>query len=87
MIAARLACAGGSSWSRSSREPPPVNLFDVFWKELTLIGARVYEPADYERGDRAARGWRLPVDALITAVEPLDGSPAVFGSLSAARRR
>ena len=23
--------------------PPPVNLFRVFWRELTLIGARVYE--------------------------------------------
>ena len=29
-------------------EPPPVRLFDFFWKELTMVGARVYEPADYE---------------------------------------
>ena len=29
--------------------PKPVNLFRVFWRELTLIGARVYERVDFER--------------------------------------
>ena len=43
-------------------EPQPVRLFDFFWKELRMVGARVYEPEDYERaiellaaGDAAAR--------------------------------
>ena len=30
-------------------EPQLVKLFDVFWKELQLRGARVYEPEDFER--------------------------------------
>ena len=30
-------------------EPQPVALFDFFWKELELRGARVYEPEDFER--------------------------------------
>ena len=39
-------------------EPPPVRLFDLFWKELQVIGARVYEPEDYEQRDRADRRGR-----------------------------
>ena len=38
--------------------PPPVDLFRVFWRELTLIGARVYERRDFERAVRAARRRR-----------------------------
>ena len=30
-------------------EPRPVDLFRVFWRELTVVGARVYERADFER--------------------------------------
>ena len=29
-------------------EPKPVALFDLFWKELELRGARVYEPEDFD---------------------------------------
>ncbi len=64
-------------------EPPPVRLFDVFWKELTIVGARVYEPADYEHAIGLLAAGTLPLDELITAVEPLERLPEVFGSLSA----
>ena len=59
-------------------EPQPVRLFDFFWKELQLRGARVYEPEDYERAIALVAEGRLPLDRLITAVEPLDRLPAVF---------
>jgi 2-desacetyl-2-hydroxyethyl bacteriochlorophyllide A dehydrogenase len=59
-------------------EPQPVNLFDVFWKELELRGARVYEAEDYERAIALIAGGSLPLDRLITAIEPLDRLPAVF---------
>ena len=59
-------------------EPQPVSLFDFFWKELELRGARVYEAEDYERAIALLEDGRLPVDRLITAVEPLDRLPAVF---------
>ena len=29
-------------------EPSRVALFDLFWKELDVRGARVYEPEDFE---------------------------------------
>jgi 2-desacetyl-2-hydroxyethyl bacteriochlorophyllide A dehydrogenase len=59
-------------------EPQPVSLFDFFWKELQLRGARVYEPEDYERAISLLQEGSLPLERLITAVEPLDRLPAVF---------
>jgi NAD(P)-dependent dehydrogenase (short-subunit alcohol dehydrogenase family) len=38
---------------------PPVNLFRVFWRELTLIGTRVNYRSDFEEAVRllASGGW------------------------------
>jgi (R,R)-butanediol dehydrogenase / meso-butanediol dehydrogenase / diacetyl reductase len=63
-------------------EPQPVRLFDFFWKELSLVGARVYEPADYEHAIDLVAAGELPLDELITSVEPLDRLPEVFATLS-----
>jgi 2-desacetyl-2-hydroxyethyl bacteriochlorophyllide A dehydrogenase len=52
-------------------EPPKVNLFDFFWKELKLRGARVYERQDYEAAIATIAANRLPLDKLISAVYPL----------------
>lgn len=62
-------------------EPRPVRLFDFFWKELDLRGARVYEPEDYERAIALLAGGGLPLEQLITRVEPLDRLPQVFDEL------
>jgi (R,R)-butanediol dehydrogenase / meso-butanediol dehydrogenase / diacetyl reductase len=59
-------------------EAQPISLFDVFWKELELRGARVYEPEDYERAIALLADSRLPLARLITAVEPLERLPAVL---------
>jgi 2-desacetyl-2-hydroxyethyl bacteriochlorophyllide A dehydrogenase len=61
--------------------PPPVNLFDMFWKELTITGARVYEPADYERAIELIASDALPLDRLITSVEPLQRVPELLQTL------
>jgi len=53
-------------------EPPKVDLFRFFWRELTLAGARVYEPEDFEMAIGLAAAGRLPLDKLITNVVPLD---------------
>lgn len=52
-------------------EPTPVNLFQVFWRELQFIGARVYEPQDYEEAISLAASGKLNLDKLITAEMPL----------------
>jgi len=59
-------------------EPQPVSLFDFFWKELELRGARVYEPQDYERAIALLVTGDLPLDRLITSVEPLERLPEIF---------
>ncbi len=59
----------------------PVRLFDLFWKELSVIGARVYEPEDYDAAIALLARDALPLDRLVTAVEPLEALPGVFERL------
>ena len=65
--------------------PPPVNLHRVFWRELTIIGARVYERQDFEEALRLLAEGAIPADALITRVEPLDEVAAAFAELESGR--
>jgi (R,R)-butanediol dehydrogenase / meso-butanediol dehydrogenase / diacetyl reductase len=60
---------------------PPVSLFDVFWKELEVLGTRVYEPEDYERAIELVAAGGLPLADLITSVEPLERMPAAVEQL------
>ncbi|HEX3056408.1 MAG TPA: alcohol dehydrogenase catalytic domain-containing protein [Gaiellaceae bacterium] len=66
-------------------EPKPVALFDLFWKELEVRGARVYEPEDFEAAIELIAGGTLPLERVITGVEPLDRVPALFDELRAGR--
>ena len=66
-------------------EPKPVALFDLFWKELELRGARVYEPEDFDAAIGLLADGSLGLDRLITAVEPLERVPDVFAELRAGR--
>jgi (R,R)-butanediol dehydrogenase/meso-butanediol dehydrogenase/diacetyl reductase len=65
--------------------PPPVDLFRVFWRELTIVGARVYERPDFEEAVRLLAGGRVPVDPLVTDVLPLTGAPDAFAALDQGR--
>lgn len=62
-------------------EPKPVDLFRFFWRELKLIGARVYEPEDFEEAIRLAAEGHIPLDALITQVSPLAEVQSVFETI------
>jgi (R,R)-butanediol dehydrogenase/meso-butanediol dehydrogenase/diacetyl reductase len=53
-------------------EAPTVNLFQFFWRELRLLGARVYEPQDFERAIALAASGVLPLSRLVTEVCPLE---------------
>jgi (R,R)-butanediol dehydrogenase/meso-butanediol dehydrogenase/diacetyl reductase len=61
--------------------PPPVNLFRLFWRELTIIGARVYERADFVEAVRLLSDGAIPADELITRVDPLDDVADAFAQL------
>jgi (R,R)-butanediol dehydrogenase/meso-butanediol dehydrogenase/diacetyl reductase len=53
-------------------QPPQVDLFRFFWREISLRGARVYEAQDFEEAIALAASGALPLDKLITSVRPLD---------------
>ncbi|WP_223549066.1 zinc-binding dehydrogenase [Aestuariivivens sp. NBU2969] len=59
-------------------QPKPVNLFKFFWKELKLIGARVYEKEDYEKSIALITANELPFEDMITDVQPLSTIQKVF---------
>ncbi|WP_299643255.1 alcohol dehydrogenase catalytic domain-containing protein [uncultured Ruegeria sp.] len=71
--------------------PPKVDMFQFFWRELKLIGARVYEPEDYEKAIDLIRNGAVDAETIITdvstltdiqsAFEALDSSPVAMKSL------
>ena len=62
-------------------QPRPVDLFRLFWRELTITGARVYERTDYDTAIELLTEGTVPADALITRIEPLDNAAAAFEAL------
>ncbi len=64
-------------------EPRLVDLKRVFWKELEILGARVYDRSDYEGAIALVAAHKIPADALITHVTPLSSAPEAFDLLGA----
>lgn len=62
-------------------QPVELNLFQFFWKELKLCGARVYEPEDYEKALQLIAAKTLPLNQMITAVETLENIQSTFEEL------
>lgn len=62
-------------------EPKPVSLFKFFWKELKLIGARVYEKEDYEEAIQLITENKYPFERIITDVKPLEKIQQLFESI------
>ena len=60
---------------------PEIDLFQFFWRELKLIGARVYEPEDYDKGIEIIASGGVDADTVITDVAPLSEIQAAFESL------
>jgi 2-desacetyl-2-hydroxyethyl bacteriochlorophyllide A dehydrogenase len=62
-------------------KPVELNLQQFFWKELQLRGVRVYEPEDYEKAIALVAARTLPLEKLITKVEPLERLQQAFEDL------
>jgi 2-desacetyl-2-hydroxyethyl bacteriochlorophyllide A dehydrogenase len=62
-----------------------IDLQRVFWRELRLLGARVYQRADFERAIELLRRGVLPAAALISGVVPLEETATAVADLSAGR--
>lgn len=59
-------------------QPKPIDLKMMFWRELTVLGARVYEYEDYETAIALVAKNELPLEPLITNVMPLDKIQDLF---------
>ncbi|MEM9223192.1 MAG: alcohol dehydrogenase catalytic domain-containing protein [Pseudomonadota bacterium] len=62
---------------------PQIDLFQFFWRELQMIGARVYEPQDYERAIALVASGAIDAETVITDVAPLSRIQAAFEALDA----
>ncbi len=59
-----------------------VDMKRVFWKELQLIGARVYDRTDFTAAVELLARGTIPVDALVSSTEALADAPAAFERLA-----
>ena len=62
---------------------PAIDMFQFFWRELRLIGARVYEPADYDKAIALVAKGAIDADKIITDTRPLSDIQAAFDALDA----
>ena len=63
-------------------EPRLVDMKRVFWKELQILGARVYERRDFTAAvDLLVQGV-IPVDALVSRTDSLADAASAFESLA-----
>lgn len=62
-------------------EPKAVDLFRFFWREIKLIGARVYESVDFDEAIALAANGSLPLEKMITQVSPLEDAKKVFETI------
>jgi 2-desacetyl-2-hydroxyethyl bacteriochlorophyllide A dehydrogenase len=65
--------------------PRPVDLKRIFWRELTLLGARVYQRHDFETAVTMLADGVVPADRLITDTVPLTRVADAFAQLSAGK--
>ena len=63
-------------------EPVPVDLTQIAFKELTLIGSRVYTTRDFEKAIRLASTNRLGLRKLVTHIISLHESPKGFDAMA-----
>ena len=61
--------------------PREIDLFRFFWRELSLVGARVYQRDDFDTAIDLLRAGKVGADTLITHVEPLADAAAAFDVL------
>lgn len=62
-------------------QKPRIDMFQFFWRELRLIGTRVYEPEDYEQAIALISSGAIDVGQIITDVSPLSDVQTAFDAL------
>jgi 2-desacetyl-2-hydroxyethyl bacteriochlorophyllide A dehydrogenase len=64
-------------------QPREIDLHRFFWRELTMVGARVYTRADYDTAVQLIHNGAVDVGPLISRVVPISDAPAAFDALAA----
>ncbi|WP_406067796.1 zinc-binding dehydrogenase [Micromonospora sp. NBC_01638] len=62
-------------------KPREVNLHRFFWRELELLGARLYQRDDMVEAIRLVASGAIPARQLISRVEPVEAAAAAFTAL------
>lgn len=62
---------------------PAVDLFRMFWRELELKGARVYERSDFEQAVDLLAAGKIPAEGIISGIVPATSAQAGFERLDA----
>ncbi|MFF2993186.1 zinc-binding dehydrogenase [Streptomyces sp. NPDC057950] len=65
-------------------KPREINLHRFFWRELTLVGARLYDRSDFEQAVSLVADGTIPAERLISKVVSLAEAPSAFEALEAA---
>ncbi|MEU7585281.1 alcohol dehydrogenase catalytic domain-containing protein [Micromonospora sp. NPDC049230] len=61
--------------------PREVNLHRFFWRELELLGARLYQRDDMVEAIQLVASGAIPAQQLISRVEPVEAASAAFTAL------
>jgi len=79
----RIAEPLEQAWQHLAGHPRPreVNLHRFFWRELTLVGARLYDRTDFEKAVTLVADGTVPAQQLISKVVPLAQAPDAFEAL------
>lgn len=59
-----------------------VDLFQFFWKEIEMLGARVYEPADYDAAITLVASGAIDAKTMITDIQGLNRIGDAFAELA-----
>ncbi len=65
--------------------PREIDLQRVFWRELRILGARVYQRTDFERAVELVADGTIPTELLISTIVPLAQTRAAFDDLESGR--
>ena len=65
--------------------PREINLQRVFWRELTILGARVYQRTDFEKAVELLDTGVIPAELLITKIVDLSQTQEAFADLEGGR--
>lgn len=64
-------------------DPIEVDLFKFFWRELEMVGARVYEHEDFERAIELLASGAIDVDTFISHEVPIENVSDAFTAIDA----